>query len=130
MPALFLWAGISPIIDKYSRIGIDERMVGVRSNTVLGLVLIVVGIVLFTNNYGITSIEIWKLWPIVLILWGLSNLHSGKSSNDMVIGGGLIVLGILFLGQNFGYVLVPWDMFWKLFWPTLIILLGIGLIRG
>ncbi|NLJ73916.1 MAG: hypothetical protein GX331_02860 [Firmicutes bacterium] len=101
-----------------------------RSNTVLGLVLIVVGIVLFTNNYGITSIEIWKLWPIVLILWGLSNLHSGKSSNDMVIGGGLIVLGILFLGQNFGYVLVPWDMFWKLFWPTLIILLGIGLIRG
>ncbi|NPV80674.1 MAG: hypothetical protein HPY52_10425 [Firmicutes bacterium] len=45
---------------------------------VFPLFLIVIGIVLLLNNYGLITVNIWDLlatyWPVLLILYGLSLL--------------------------------------------------------
>ncbi len=44
-----------------------------------GLILIAVGILFLAENYFHIEIwdHIWKLWPLILILWGLQKLVGG-----------------------------------------------------
>lgn len=46
--------------------------------TKIGIIIIVVGILFLINNFGVINIGgfIWKLWPLILIWWGLSKLRS------------------------------------------------------
>jgi hypothetical protein len=39
-----------------------------------GVLLIVLGFVFLLTNYGILSSEVWKLWPLILIVIGASIL--------------------------------------------------------
>ncbi len=44
-----------------------------------GLILIVLGILFLAENYFHIEIldHIWKLWPLILVLWGLQKLVYG-----------------------------------------------------
>lgn len=39
-----------------------------------GLVLILIGLLFFLNNLGYISGDIWKFWPLILILLGIKKL--------------------------------------------------------
>jgi hypothetical protein len=45
---------------------------------VWGIILIIIGLVFFLENYGI---DVWdsvaRLWPVVLIIWGAWKLYYG-----------------------------------------------------
>jgi len=43
-----------------------------------GLVLIVIGAIFFLENFGLDVWDtIWKLWPVLLIVWGGLKLYKG-----------------------------------------------------
>jgi hypothetical protein len=43
-----------------------------------GVILIVVGAIFMLENYGIDVWDYtWKLWPIILIIWGALKLFNG-----------------------------------------------------
>jgi uncharacterized membrane protein len=52
----------------------------------LGVTLVLVGLIVFLNNVNLIQIDLewWKLWPITLILIGLSMLKRGSMVNTPV----------------------------------------------
>jgi putative Mn2+ efflux pump MntP len=46
-----------------------------------GIILIVTGVVILLSNIHITGWDFWeffaRLWPVILILWGLWKLYHG-----------------------------------------------------
>jgi hypothetical protein len=39
-----------------------------------GLILIVIGLLFFLNNFGYISGDIWRFWPLILVIWGIKKL--------------------------------------------------------
>ncbi len=39
-----------------------------------GIILIIIGLLFFLNNLGYISGDIWKFWPVLLIIWGIKKL--------------------------------------------------------
>jgi len=53
------------------------------SNFVWGIVLVILGLIFLLENFGFDIFEhVWKLWPVVLIIWGWSKLRSGLKSRS------------------------------------------------
>jgi uncharacterized membrane protein len=51
------------------------------SNFVWGIVLVILGLIFLLENFGLDIFEhVWKLWPLVLIIWGWSKLRNGLKS--------------------------------------------------
>jgi uncharacterized membrane protein HdeD (DUF308 family) len=45
---------------------------------VWGIILIAIGVIFILENFNIDVWDsVWKLWPLVLILWGASKLYYG-----------------------------------------------------
>ena len=47
-------------------------------------------------------------------------------TSDMIVGIGLVILGVLFLSENFGYI----EFNFQNVWPAFVLLAGIGFIIG
>lgn len=95
------------------------------------LVLIILGLVFLAYNLGMLTDDVWstliKLWPLLLVLIGLDGLlnRSGVVGPSLMIG-----LGIIFLLNNFGYlVLDVWQVVLSL-WPVLLIAIGFDILIG
>lgn len=106
-----------------------------KSNWWIGGVLIVLGVMVLLNNLGVTEINIGEIvrtyWPLLLILWGANILATkSKTSGNLISGGALLVIGIVLLGRNMGFLDFDMADFWKIFWPVIIILAGISLLKG
>ena len=114
---------------------------------VLGIIVLLIGFSSLLNVLGVIDIDIGKIiftyWPVILIIWGLSTLfeyfggysQEGEtrvihSLGQLAAGLIVIVLGVLFLGRNLNLIIVDMSIFWRLFWPIIIIIFGISLIRG
>lgn len=51
------------------------------SNLIWGIILVGLGLIFLLENFGFDVVEhIWKLWPVILILWGWSKLRSALKS--------------------------------------------------
>lgn len=92
---------------------------------VMGILLIAAGVIFALNSLGITQFEVsfdgW--WTLFIIVPGICGLFTGKDKIGNLI---IVSIGIYLLlaAQN----IIEYGMFWKLFIPTVIILLGIKLI--
>ena len=111
-----------------------------------GLLLIALGVIWLLNNLAVAQINLGEListyWPVFLIAWGIDmmgrGLWSGRkkerekksSSGGLVTGLVLLVLGGIFLGRNMGFYELDLSLFWKVFWPIILILIGWSLFRG
>ncbi len=113
----------------------------------VGIIVLLIGISALLNVLGITDFNIrtiiFTYWPVFLIIWGVSNLsdyfggHSEegetrviRSLGQLIAGLIFIVIGFLILGRNLNLIDVDMALFWRLFWPIIIIIFGISLIRG
>lgn len=94
-----------------------------------GLLLILAGALGLLNNFEIIDINFRTLlkdfWPVLLILWGFSILFAAK---EWIMGTILVGLGVLFLGRNLDLFMVDFAWLWKVFWPAVIILIGLSLL--
>ncbi len=102
-----------------------------RNSIFWPLLLIVVGVFLFLNNFGRIEGSTWdlilNLWPTLLIVAGLDGLYRREGFVGAVL---VIGLGVIFLLANFNYLNVsPWDVVLRL-WPIILVAIGLDLIIG
>jgi len=92
---------------------------------VFGFFLILLGTSFLFDTFHIFNFAGYflKLWPLLLVVWGLSKMIHGRFYWGLI----LISLGLLFLISNFS--LVSFNVF-VIFWPLLIILLGFSIIAN
>ncbi|MCR4425923.1 MAG: cell wall-active antibiotics response protein [Firmicutes bacterium] len=103
---------------------------------VMGIVIAVIGIVLLLNNFGATRIDVGEFiesyWPLILVLWGLSVILQPREER----GGGdvgawiVLIIGLLLLGRTTGFYRFDLRWVWGVFWPVVIILIGLNLLRS
>jgi hypothetical protein len=95
------------------------------------LTLIIIGLVFLSYNLGLLNDDAWStlvnLWPLLLVLIGLDSIldRSGIVGPSLMIG-----LGVVFLLNNFGYLILDvWQVVLSL-WPVLLIAVGFDLLIG
>lgn len=109
----------------------DDRRMRYRGSLVWPVILIGLGIIFLLNNLGLMTGDIWdtalRLWPLLLIAMGLD----GFIRRGGLVGSSLIiVVGIVFLLSNYGYLTVNvWEVVIRL-WPLLLIAIGIDVFIG
>jgi lia operon protein LiaF len=115
-----------------------------RGRVLLSLFLILLGVTLLVNNLNIEGFELdlGTYWPVFPLLWGVGMaLESmGREARDghkahfsmgqLVTGLVVIFISAAYLGRNLELFLIDFSTFWQLFWPIVIILIGISLFRG
>lgn len=53
------------------------------SNLIWGSVLVILGLIFLLENFGFDIFEhVWKLWPVILIIWGWSKLKNAFRSRS------------------------------------------------
>ncbi|MFX4262705.1 LiaF domain-containing protein [Pelotomaculum propionicicum] len=110
-----------------------------RSSFLLGVAVIALGVILLLNNFNIIDVSVGYLfatyWPLLLVFWGLDLLIPAESGNRrnsgaLITGLVLVALGLLVIGNNLDLYELDFSIFWSLFWPVVIILIGWSLLRG
>lgn len=96
-----------------------------RYNPVLisGILAIAIGGLVLLDHAGILHVgNIWKLWPLLLIIFGLNGfLQKEGCRSGRVFGSGVMLIwGCLLLAAQFGYL--GWNQMWPIF------LIGLGLL--
>jgi len=103
--------------------------------TLLGSLVILVGVILLLENIGpevgIRNVGFARLWPLVLVAYGLATMfRRTRGSSDIWIGGLIAAVGAVFLAET----LLSIDIWTGLgfvirrYWPVAVILFGIHLI--
>lgn len=93
---------------------------------IIGFAIILIGVLALLANLGFdTDIGIWDYWPVILILIGLGIIFQPAEYRNAFTGSVFVVIGILFLLDNF-YII---DFGFNLLWPVLLILAGIAIVR-
>lgn len=102
--------------------------------TLIGAVLVLIGLLVFAGNLGIITSEtvrtIVSYWPVLLILWGLLIIYRKEDRGDVISGAVVLIVGLLFLGNHFEFFRFGWAEFWKIFWPVVLILVGWSLLSN
>lgn len=100
-----------------------------RRSFLFPIFLIVLGVIFLLNNLGLLADNAWdlllRLWPVLLIAWGLDDLirRDGAAGPMLMIG-----LGVVFLLNNYGLISVGvWSLLIAL-WPLLLVAWGFDLI--
>ncbi len=88
----------------------------------VGGCIVAVGVLLLLDNLGIVRFrELWDFWPLILVVFGVGKILDGHTPAAYVMGGLLALLGSLLLLDNLGILRFEFS----LFWPVLIIALGL-----
>ncbi len=91
----------------------------------IGFLIIIIGLALLASNFGVFSYEIRRYffrWEMILIGIGVIMLAGKENKSSGII---LIAVGGAFYLRDF----IDIDInFWQLFWPSLLILIGILMI--
>jgi predicted membrane protein len=95
---------------------------------VVGIVLVVLGAIFLLERQGLVPSDLlFHLWPLILVIVGLTKLFSpreGEQTGERVWGSLLLVFGVLLLIGEFGY---PQFRFFRI-WPFALIVLGIYIV--
>lgn len=98
------------------------------SKVLLALVVIAVGVLMLVNNfYWHRHIGIGDLWPLLLVLFGVSLLGQARKPWQFVDGGALIVLGLLIFESHVHLIPSIHFRFWSL-WPLILVYIGLRIL--
>src|SRR5215467_1858545 len=70
---------------------------------VVGGVIVLVGILLLLSNMGILRAgDIWRYWPVILMVVGLGRIAESRRPAAILWGGIIGLIGLVFLLDNLG----------------------------
>ena len=93
---------------------------------VVGALIVVVGILLLLQNLNIPGIhDIWRFWPVALIVLGLVRLAEPWRPTALLWSGVLILVGAFLLIDNLDIIHIDFGDF---IWPLLVIVFGVSLL--
>jgi len=102
----------------------NRRRPDASSGIFLGAVISIIGVIVLLDHLGLISAgNLWRFWPLLLVVAGMVNLmESGKQ----IWGALLVVVGLLFQLDNLGII------HFRLgdLWPLAIIAAGVMMIWG
>lgn len=107
-----------------------------RTSFLWGVIVVIIGFALLLNNLGMTDLDIGEMfatyWPIIFIIWGLETIIEKKYRNNtnLIFAGLLLLLGAGIIGRNLGYFSFDFSILWNIFWPLILILIGINILRS
>jgi len=97
-----------------------------------GLFMIVAGVA-FLVARTVPGVDMWQLWPLLIVAGGLVQLVTPSAEHGWGIerlseGVGTIILGVILLGNTTGYI--GWEMWLTALsmWPVLLVAAGIGIL--
>lgn len=100
-----------------------------RTNIIWGVLLIIIGVLILLNKvYSINLLSISFLWPLFILIPGLSfefeYFSSRRDAGVLVPGGILTTIGVLFLFQTY----TNWR-FAEIIWPVCVLSVALGLFQ-
>lgn len=104
-----------------------------RGGTAVGVVLIVLGGIMLFGRY-VPWFDLFRLWPLIIIVGGVTEMFRGRGEpavKRVAEGVGSVAVGLVLLGNTFGYL--PWTVWITMLslWPLALVALGIELLgRG
>jgi hypothetical protein len=101
---------------------------GVWGAFVLGIGVLVLGGVLFLDNFGVIDGSVLApFWPVLLIVLGVSLLVQPASSRRIAWGLSWIAVGAIILLNSLGVIAVGIEILW----PVVLVIIGVNLLlRG
>jgi hypothetical protein len=108
--------------------GLSQVLDANRRNLNAGILLLTVGSFFQLANLDLINIrlrDLWRFWPLVLIVAGVGQLVSSKRPRNLTAGLFLVALGVYF--QLSMLDLIHFSL-WRL-WPVILIVIGIGMVE-
>ena len=88
---------------------------------ILGVLVIGMGLLFLLDNMNIWNFgRALPFWPMAFIVVGVIKLFDTNSSDGVILGGALILVGVLMLLDRLGLVYFSW----RTIWPVMLIALG------
>jgi len=107
-------------MEKKGKVYFDARVI-------VALFVIALGVLFLLKNLGVhIPFDIWEMWPVALILVGLSQLSRTSDPGQSIGGWIILIIGVLFLLSNLD--IIPYDFFD--FWPVVLILVGLLILKN
>jgi len=95
------------------------------SGIVIGTIIVVIGLLILLDNLGIVRVhDVWRYWPVLLVVFGVSKVLGACSPASYLWGGALALIGALLLLDNLDIVTFNYEMIW----PLLLIAFGLSML--
>src|SRR5579884_1602837 len=108
--------------DIHQRSVSDWRPPRAPHGIVIGMFIVLVGILLLLSNLGIPLVgDVWRFWPVILIIIGGSRMIECRSSSGLIWGCIVAGIGVIFLHDNLGI-----HIRMSVFWPVILIAVGLS----
>src|SRR5207302_1753671 len=108
-----------------SRTGCTLRYSRRAGGIVIGGLIVAVGLMILLDNMGIVRFhDVWRYWPVLLIVFGVSRILESRAAAGYIWGGVLTLAGALLLLDNLDIVVFDFN----LVWPLLIIAFGLSML--
>jgi hypothetical protein len=92
---------------------------------IFGIFVVIAGVTLLLDQMNlIDANRVFRFWPLLLIVWGVSTLLSCQGSGRRFWGGFLILAGIALQLQELGFQRIRMETLW----PVFIIAVGVLLV--
>ena len=92
---------------------------------VLGGLIVIIGLLILLDNMGIVRVhDVWRYWPVLLIVFGVSRILESHAPAGYIWGGVVTLAGALILLDNLDIVVFDFN----LVWPLLLIAFGLSML--
>ena len=97
----------------------------VSRQVILGMLVIGMGLLFLLDNMNIWNFgRALSFWPMAFIVVGVIKLFDTNSSDGVILGSALILVGVLMLLDRLGLVYFSW----RAIWPVMLIALGASVV--
>ncbi len=95
------------------------------SGILIGGIIVMLGLALLLDNMGIVRFhDLWRYWPVLLIVWGVSRILSSQHVSGYIWGGSVALIGAFILLDSLDIIVFNFD----LIWPLIIIAFGLSML--